>query len=163
MKGRVQLGKVIGLHGLNGWLKVHSYAEPREAIFSYQPLIIGGRTFEKFAGKVQGKGLLLHLEGREDRTAVEPLLGAAVEVDRDRMPALADDQYYWSDLEGLQVESSDGHDFGRVAQLMSTGANDVLVVRGAKETLIPFVQGIYVLDVDLEAGRILVAWSPEYL
>ena len=163
LKGRVLLGKVAGVHGLKGWLKLKSYTQPREGIFDYQPLIIGGQTVESFAGKTQGKGLLLHIEGRDDRNSVEPLLGAPVEVERDQMPELGGDQYYWSDLEGLQVVSREGHDFGRVAQLMSTGANDVLVVRGSKETLIPFVQGVYVLEVDQDAGRILVDWSPDYL
>ena len=161
--GRIQLGKVVGIHGLKGWLKVQSFADPREGIFDYQPLIIGGQTVKKFVGKIQGKGLMLHITGCDDRTSVEPLVGAIVEVERGQMPDLAADQFYWSDLEGLQVISSEGHDFGRVTQMMSTGANDVLVVQGATETLIPYVQGVYVLEVDLDAGTILVDWSPEYL
>lgn len=163
LKERVQLGKLVGIHGLKGWLKLHSYTEPREGIFDYRPLFIGGQVIEKFDGKIQGKGLLLHLDGCDDRSSVEPLVGAAVEVERNQMPELSGGEYYWRDLEGLQVLSSEGHDFGRVAQLMSTGANDVLVVQGAKETLIPFIQGVYVLEVDLDAGRILVDWLPDYL
>ena len=89
LKGRVLLGKVAGVHGLKGWLKLHSYTEPRERIFEYQPLIIGGQKVSKYDGKVQGKGLLLHMEGRDDRTSVEPLLGAAVEVERDQASAVA--------------------------------------------------------------------------
>jgi 16S rRNA processing protein RimM len=162
-KDRVRLGKVVGVHGLKGWLKLHSDTDPREGIFDYSPLIIGGQSIEKFDGKIQGKGLLLRIEGREDRTAVEALIGATIEVDRDQMPELTGDEYYWSDLVGLEVVSSDGHDFGRVTQLMDTGANDVLVVRGERETLIPFVQGMYVLKVDLDAGSILVDWKPDYL
>jgi 16S rRNA processing protein RimM len=163
LEGRVRLGKVVGVHGLKGWLKLLSHTEPREGIFDYQPLIIGGQVIEKFNGKVQGKGLLLHIEGRDDRTAVEDLVGKLVEIERGQMAELSGDEYYWSDLEGLQVFASDGHDFGRVTQVMNTGANDVLVVQGSKETLIPFVQGVYVLEVDLDAGKMLVDWSPDYL
>jgi len=160
---RIRLGKVVGIHGLKGWLKLHSYTDPRAGIFDYQPLIIGGQVIDRFTGKTQGKGLLLQIAGRDDRTSVESLIDAWIEVERDQMPELASDQYYWSDLEGLQVVASDGHDFGRVAHMLGTGANDVMVVRGVKETLIPFIQGVYVLEVDLEAGRILVDWSPDYL
>ena len=119
---RIQLGKVVGIHGLKGWLKLQSFADPREGIFDYRQLIIGGQPVEEFDGKIQGKGLLLHITGRDDRTSVEPLVGAMVEVGRDQMPELSGDEYYWRDLEGLKVVSSDGYDFGRVAQLMSTGA-----------------------------------------
>ena len=75
------------------------------------------------------------------------------------MPATADGEYYWSDLEGLQVVRKDGKLLGQVAHLLETGANDVLVIRGDQEVLIPYIEGEVIEDVDLAAGVIRVNWE----
>ena len=78
------------------------------------------------------------------------------------MPATANDEYYWSDLEGLEVHTTTGEVLGRVEGLMETGANDVLLIRGDRQHLVPFIQGQYVKRVDLESGLIEVDWDPEF-
>jgi 16S rRNA processing protein RimM len=75
------------------------------------------------------------------------------------MPAAEDGSYYWADLEGMRVLHRDGTELGRVAYLMETGANDVLVVAGERERLIPFVVGEVILGVDLDKGVISVDWA----
>jgi 16S rRNA processing protein RimM len=75
------------------------------------------------------------------------------------MPETDDDQYYWSDLEGLRVLHRDGTELGTVEYLLETGANDVMVVKGELERLIPFVMGKVVLGVDLDRGEIEVDWE----
>lgn len=160
---RVEVGKIVGIHGLQGWLKLISYCEPREQLFEHRPLLIGNVSITEFEGKVHGKGLLIRLSGYPDRTSVEPFVGNTVSIARSQLPDLPDDEYYWADLEGLQVVNTAGEVLGRIARIMATGANDVLVVNGKRQLLIPFVQGRYVLDVDLEAGEMTVDWAADWL
>ena len=89
-------------------------------------------------------------------------MGQQVFVGRDQLPATVEGEYYWSDLEGLEVHTTNGDVLGRVERLMETGANDVLVIRGQREHLVPFIQGQYVTRVDLEGGVIEVDWDPEF-
>ena len=85
-----------------------------------------------------------------------------IAVDRSQLPVLAEDEYYWNDLIGLGVVTRDGKELGRVSGLMQTGTNDVLVVSGERERLIPFIREQVVLAVDAEARRIEVDWDPDF-
>ena len=135
-----------------------------EAILEYQPWLLGEdkRPVKIIDGRKQGKGLAALLPGFEDREQAATLVGSQIFVGRDQLPATDDDEYYWSDLEGLEVHTTKGEVLGRVERLMETGANDVLVIRGEREHLVPFIQGQYVTRVDLEAGLIEVDWDPEF-
>ncbi|MDX1571762.1 MAG: ribosome maturation factor RimM [Xanthomonadales bacterium] len=159
----VQVGKVVGIHGLQGWLKVLSFTEPREAIFGYVPLRVGEEEIERFTGKAHGRGLLMKIHGRDDRNAVEALVGAPIKIHREQLPEAADGEYYHVDLIGLDVVNSANESLGRVEQVMGTGANDVLVVAGDRRRLIPFTIGHTVVDVDLDAGCIVVDWQTDWL
>lgn len=161
---RVVMGKVGGLYGVRGWVKVHSYASPPENLLRYRPwqLCLGGdwRTLEVTGGRCHGKGLVAQLAGYADRDRARELIGADIAVERAQLEAPAENEYYWADLIGAEVVNRDGAAFGRVDHLLETGANDVLVVRGGGgETLIPFVTGRYVLEVDLARRRIVVDWE----
>ena len=81
---------------------------------------------------------------------------------RDRLPPPAPGEYYWADLEGLAVETTEGVPLGKVSHLFETGANDVMVVEGERKRLLPFVTGQYIVSVDFEAGRIVVDWDPDF-
>jgi len=135
-----------------------------EAILGYQPWLLGEdkKPVKIIDGRKQGKGLVALLPGFNDREQATTLVGQQIFVGRDQLPATAADEYYWSDLEGLEVHTTDGEVLGRVERLMETGANDVLVIRGQREHLVPFVQGQYVTSVDLEGGLIIVDWDPEF-
>jgi len=135
-----------------------------EAILEYQPWLLGEdkRPVKIIDGRKQGKGLAALLPGFEDREQAATLVGSQIFVRRDQLPATDEDEYYWSDLEGLDVHTTKGEVLGRVERLMETGANDVLVIRGEREHLVPFIQGQYVSRVDLEAGLIEVDWDPEF-
>ncbi len=160
----VALGYVSSVHGVKGWVKVHSWTRPMEAILQYQPWLLGEekRPVKIVDGRKQGKGLAVLMPGSEDREQAATLVGTQIFVRRDQLPATGENEYYWSDLEGLEVKTTKGELLGRVEKLMETGANDVLVVRGNREHLIPFVQGQYVTRVDLENGLIEVDWDPEF-
>jgi 16S rRNA processing protein RimM len=166
----VILGRITGLYGVRGWVRVRSYTDPPAALLGYDAWLVGRPDgWERFEveGREHGKGLVARLEGTEDRDAAVRFLGADVAVERGRMPEPAEGEYYWADLEGLEVRHRDGRVLGRVDRLLETGAHDVLVVRPEKpgrhqgdgEILVPFVPGRFVLGVDLEAGVIDVDWE----
>ena len=165
---RVLVGRIVGLYGVQGWLKIESWTEPRMRIFDYQPWLLhaaSGAESEASGvkGRPQGKGIVVHLPGVDDREQAAALVGHDIYVARAQLPAPAKDEYYWVDLEGLEVVTTEGVTLGRVDHLFATGANDVVVVRdGERERLIPFVQGSYVRSVDLSAGRMVVDWDPEF-
>lgn len=165
---RVLIGRIVGLHGVQGWLKIESWAEPRVRIFDYQPWLIGKAPgmetkVSGATGRPQGKGMVAQLPGVDDREQAAALVGNDIYVAREQLPAAAEGEYYWVDLEGLEVVTTEGVALGRVSHLFATGANDVVVVRnGERERLIPFIQGSYVRSVDLSAGRMVVDWDPEF-
>jgi len=162
----VPLGRIAGVFGVRGWVKVHSDTEPRDNILSYSPWYLqqGGdwEPRKLLDGRRQGKGLVARLQGCADRDQAAALMGCLIAVPRDWLPALDPDEYYWSDLEGLRVVTATGAELGRVSQLFATGANDVLVVRGERERLLPFVWNRVILEVDLEGGLIRVDWDPDF-
>jgi 16S rRNA processing protein RimM len=160
----VALGYVSAVHGIKGWVKIHSWTRPMEAILRYQPWLLGEdkKPVRIVDGRKQGKGVAALLPGCEDREQAATLVGTQIFARRDQLPATKKDEYYWSDLEGLEVKTTSGEVLGRVEKLMETGANDVLVIRGNREHLVPFIQGQYVTRVDLEEGLIEVDWDPEF-
>jgi len=154
------------VHGVKGWVKVFSYTEPRENILHYRPWYLrqGGewRPRACVAGNRHGKGVIARLDGCEDREQARLLMNTEIGVGREQLPATEPDEYYWNDLLGLEVVNLQDERLGRVDQLIETGANDVLVVNGERERLIPFVQRQVVMNVDLEAGVIRVDWDKDF-
>lgn len=163
---QVLLGEIVGVHGLKGELKLRSHTDPIDAIFDYQPWLLRLRGSERLLkgvrGRLQGKGLVVSVPGIDSREAAEAQVGAEIWVDRSALPPAAPGEYYWSDLEGLEVVTVDGQPLGRVDHMLATGANDVLVIRGDRERMVPFLQPDVVTAVDLAAGRITVDWDPEF-
>lgn len=164
--GWVVLGRIAGLWGVRGGLKIWSDTQPRAAICRYRPLYIGRdgqwREVETVLGREQGKGIVMQFAGIEDRDAAATLIGCELAVRRTQLPPVAPGEYYWTDLVGLHVETVDGTVLGHVDHLLETGSNDVLVVHGERERLVPFLRGSVVLDIDLEAGRMRVDWDPDF-
>lgn len=160
------IGRITGVYGVKGWLRVRSATEPRERILRYAPWQVRlhgdwvARTLE--GGRVQGESILVKLVGVDDRETAQGWVGADIAICRAQLPELDEDEFYWCDLVGLEVRDARGRTLGTVAQLMETGANDVLVVRGAREHLIPFVMKQVVREVDVHRGRIIVDWDPNF-
>lgn len=159
----VILGRISGLFGVRGWVKVYSYTDPREAVLNYGRWLLSGKNGWREAtvaeGKRHGKTVIVRIEGYDERDAAAGLIGTEIGVPRDELPETGDDQYYWSDLEGLRVVDREGAVLGKVDYLLETGANDVMVVKGEQERLIPFVIDKVVLGVDLAKGEISVDWE----
>lgn len=159
----VVLGQVSGVFGVKGWVKVRSHTDPREAILDYPNWMLKrGDAWQSVVledGQPHGKSVIAKLENTNDRDAAAALIGVDIAVPREDLPATGMGEYYWADLEGLKVVRRDGRTLGTVTALMATGANDVLVVDGDREMLIPFVMGEVILEVDLAAGVISVEWE----
>ena len=164
---RILVGRIHGAFGVRGEVKLESLTEPQGNLVRYQPWILrdaAGREREVSGAKarVGGKGLIGTLPGIEDRDAAEALRGAELFVPRSALPPPRDGEFYWIDLEGLRVANLDGVDFGRAAFVFSNGANDVLVVRGDRERMIPWIRPDFVRELDFDAGRILVDWDADF-
>jgi 16S rRNA processing protein RimM len=161
----VVLGRVSGVFGVHGWVKVYSDTAPRNGILNYSPWYLGrpGRWQERrpLEGRVHGKGLIVALEGCEDRDGAALLVGSLIAVRREQLPTADADEIYWWDLEGLRVRTLGGVELGHISHLFETPGNDVLVVRGERERLIPFLAGV-VKEVDLAGGLIVVDWDPDF-
>ena len=161
-------GKVVGAQGLQGWVKVQTFTEYLDSLLDYDTWYVGNeqawRPLEVLEANVHGgKVLIAKLQGIVDRTAAEKCKGLLIAVPRDSLPQQPEDEYYWSDLIGLLVENLAGESFGIVDSLLETGANDVLVVKGAGgETLMPFIASV-IQQVDLKNKKILVDWQADYL
>lgn len=163
--GLLIVGRICGVFGIRGWFKVHSYTHPRENIFDYTPWRLNidqkWACYELAGARQHGKGLIAALRGWTDRDEVGELVGQEIAIQRQQLPKVAPDEYYWADLLEMDVVNTCGVALGKVVRLLPTGANDVLVVRGERERLIPFVKGIYVMAVHGNARQIEVAWDPE--
>jgi len=158
----IVLGRIAGLYGVRGWVRVFSETEPRENILRYSPWLLDGAAHVVAEGRTHGKGLVVRLQGCDDRDQAAELIGRDIRVRRDQLPPARPDEFYWADLEGLQVQTVAGDQLGRVSHLFDTGANDVLVVKGDRERLLPFVWDDIVKDVDFASGTITVDWDPGF-
>lgn len=162
----VVLGRVSGLFGVNGWVRVFSHTEPREGITRYHPVFLNRqgewREFRIEAGRAHGAGVVLKFAGCDDRDQAAVLIQSDIAVHRAQLPPPKPGEYYWADLEGLRVVTLEGVELGAVSHLLATGANDVLVVRGERERLLPFVRDRVVIEVNLEQRLLRVDWDPDF-
>jgi 16S rRNA processing protein RimM len=159
------VGHVLGAQGIKGWIRVFSNTSPRENIVSYSPWLIeqgDGLEEVKVKGRLQGKNVIAKLQGIDDRTRAETLTGCKLYIDSRQLPGLEKGEYYWSDLIGLAVETLQSEPLGVVSDMLETGADDVMVLKGDRERLIPFVMEEIVREVDLDKRRLVVDWHPEY-
>lgn len=187
-QGRLILfGRVLGALGLRGELKIESYSDPRQAIFRYPTWILkrgekttpaipqsqvawvldllrtGSAELQGVKGKDNGKNIIVRFDGVDDRTEAERLNGLDIYIPRSALPPPQPDEYYWVDLEGMDVVTVEGVKLGKISHLFATGANDVVAVRDdSRERLIPFVQPQFVTKIDFDANTMTVDWDPEF-
>lgn len=163
---RIVVGKVLGAHGVRGWLKIQSFTQPDENILRYAPWFFV-RTEQEIpvkllTGRRQAGHIVAQIADITDRDQAQQWQGTLIYVDRAELPEPEHGHYYWSDLLGLQVQTEHGQVLGTVSGLLETGANDVLVVQGERERLVPFVLGQHVKQVDLKQRLITVDWDPDF-
>jgi 16S rRNA processing protein RimM len=161
----VVMGRVSGPFGVKGWVKVQPFTQAPENLLAYSTWWVGaeGQWQEALVepGQVQGGLVVVRIAGCEDRDAAALYRGKEVAVSRGAFPQPADNEFYWADLVGLRVVNERDEDLGDVKEVIETGANDVLVVQGERERLIPFTQAV-VKQVHV-AGRVIrVEWDSDY-
>lgn len=169
------VGRITGVFGIKGWVKVQSFTEPEANVFEYHPwrVKLGKDWVEINIDQAQPHkaGWIAHIEGIDDRNDAELYKLKDIWVDRSQFSVLDDDEYYWHQLVGMRViavqASTTPRDLGVVTEMLETGANDVMVVQGDsssiddQERLIPYVFDRYVTNVDLEKNAIMVDWHIE--
>ena len=162
----INIGKISGVFGIKGWVKVFSFTDPRENVLTYSPWLLKKdgetKTLNVVDGQLQSKTIVAQLSGIDDRDQAAGLIGWDVFITRDQLPEADKGEYYWSELIGLNVETVQGVMLGVVDSLLETGANDVIIVQGERERAIPFLQEQTVINIDLDAGKIVVDWDPEF-
>lgn len=168
---RVTLGRVAGVFGVKGWVKVVSNTRPVDNLLKYPHWWLGadeGYLATLIDAKAQVNGIIAQVAGRDgqpisDRDIAARLVGKDISVDRSELPPAAPGSYYWADLIGMSVVSKENEPLGMVTAMMENGVQDVLVLNdGTVDRLIPFVQGPIILSVDTEARRITADWSPDF-
>jgi 16S rRNA processing protein RimM len=161
----VVMARVVGPFAVKGWIRVQPFTAQADSLLGYPVWWLGKqggwtpRALEE--GAVHGKSVVAKLAGCEVREAAAGLQGLEVAVPRSELPERRDGEYYWSDLLGLAVRNLQGELLGRVERLLETGANQVLVVSGDRERLIPFVAA-FVVAVDLAKGEVVVDWGLDF-
>ncbi len=165
----VVLGYIMGPHGVRGAVKVRSACEPASAIFNYRPWLLrsaAGERLETDAKALSVKGpndqLIARLEAIDDRDIAALWQGAEICVERAVLPILAADEYYWTDLVGLNVVTESGVTLGTIHHLFATGSNDVMVIHGEREHLLPYLPGQCVKHIDLAQRTMIVDWDADF-
>ena len=160
------MGRIASPFGVKGWLRVNAFTALPDNLLDYSPWYLklkgGWQAVEPVSGRHHGKGLVVQLKECHDRDAAAALTGTDIGIYRSQLPPVDTDEYYWSDLIGLQVITRGDRLLGIVDQLFETGANDVMVVKGEQEYLVPFIQGRVIESVDLESRIIRVDWDPDF-
>ena len=159
------MGRIAAPFGIKGWIKVQPYSEDPGTLMDFASWRVGRGDQQRQYGveeiQEHGNALAAKLEGINDRDQAFALRGLEVSVPRSALPPPEKDEFYWADLIGLLAINHQGMELGRVESLMETGAHDVLVVKGKREHLIPFIAA-FVGKVDMAAGRIEVDWGEDY-
>ena len=162
----VLVGEVSGLFGLKGWVKVFSYTQPRENIIEYNPWWLktdrGWTEIQVEQAQKHGKGIIASLHEYTDPELSSRLIGCDIGLHKSQLPALQKDEFYWNDLIGCQVVNQEGLNLGVVERLIETGSNDVLVVQGESECLVPYIKDQVIKNIDLDKKLIQVDWDPDY-
>ncbi len=162
------VGKIVGVHGLKGNLKVHTYSDSidifeKDSCIFVQKQGLSKKSYKISQAKPYKKGILLTLEGVDDRFSSEAITGAELFIDKCILPELEENTYYWHDLIGLKVFNAENEYVGSIKSVIETGSNDVYVVKNddtGKETLIPALKSVIrlidfhdkTMEVDLPEG-----------
>lgn len=163
---RVCVGAIAGAFGVRGEVRLKSFTAQPEDVATYGPLTTedGSRRFDVTLTRPVKAGFVASLSGVSSKEAADALRGTRLYVARDRLPSLPSDEYYHSDLIGLDVFDTGGEKIGRIKAVHDHGAGDLLDIHGPglkNGILLPFTQ-TSVPTVDIAAGKV-VADPPEGL
>jgi 16S rRNA processing protein RimM len=164
------MGRIAAPHGIRGWLKVVPWSQDPASLIAHKvwwirrPDTQVWRPIDVKLARSHGNALVAELGGVASREEAAVLRGYEIGLPRDSLAPPAANEYYWSDLEGMDVVNRSGMRLGRVAGLTESGAHPLLHVvsdGGADQRLIPFVAA-YIDRVDMAGRRIDVDWEADY-
>jgi 16S rRNA processing protein RimM len=160
-KTRVLLGVVAAPHGVRGLVRIRSFTEDPMAVAKYSPLSdeTGKRKYRVEALSAARGAVLARIEGVADRTAAEALRGLRLYVERERLPATGEREWYEADLVGLSAVGRDGRDWGKVIAFHDFGGGLAMEVSGGSASrssmMLPFTDEV-VPEIDIEGGKVVV-------
>lgn len=156
---RILVGEITGAHGIRGDVLVRSYTETPDAVAAYGPLTdaSGKKSYSLRIVRVTSKGIVARVAGVEDRNGAEPLRGTKLYIERSKLPATGETEFYHADLIGLRAVAADGSALGKIVSVQNFGAGDLLELKPLEgETeFIPF-ENRWVPSVDLDAGIVVI-------
>jgi len=160
------VGRFGASYGVKGWMKVHSFTQPHENIITYQPWLIKQQARWQPVSvtdcRQSGNNILAAIAGCETKEATSLYRNVDIAIQRQQLPALNTGEFYWADLQGLSVYTVSGDELGKIDYILPTGANDVLVVKGKREHLIPYLPNDVIKEIDLVIGKIIVDWDANF-
>ncbi len=163
----VIMGRIVAPYGVFGWLKVLPDTEQIDGLLDYKTWWIGKdndwRELKVEEAKIHNDVIVVKLQGISERDGAFACKGKQVAVPRAALPKPGKNEYYWSDLIGLQVRNLQAVDFGKISDVFATGANDVIVAKNdeGRERLIPFIDTA-IIEVDMVAKTMLVDWDADF-
>jgi len=160
---RVEVGRLGAAHGVRGWLRVQSFTDPPQRLFEWKHwrLQPHGGEVKLLEARPQGNGWIARLEGVEERDAASRLTGQMILVEREALPPAEGREHYRDDLVGFEVKNLEGALLGAVDHYIDTPANAVMVIRGAREYLVP-VTAQHLLKVNTESRSLIVDWPEDF-
>jgi len=162
---KLLVGKINGFFGLQGWVKVFSYTDPRTNILNYSPWLVkvdgNFQSIDITNGREQSKTIVAHIKGVDTREDSQKFIGQDIFIDKNQLPELDEGEYYWHELIGFDVFNKDSEKLGKVDYFVETGANNVLVVKGIKEFWIPYIEP-FLTSIDFKNHKIFVDWDKDF-
>jgi 16S rRNA processing protein RimM len=164
----IVIGRLGAPYGVKGWIKLQSFTDPVDNILEYQPWLatLNGKntSIEVINHRKHNKGIVVQLEGCTNRDDTLYYRNSDIIVNRDVLPALDAGEFYWADLEGIEVFTLEGNRLGTIDHLFPTGANDVIVVKdkGKSECLIPYLMDKVIKEIDLDNNKMIVDWDTDF-
>lgn len=160
----IVVGRIGAKYGVRGWQKLTSFTTPPENILSYNKLFVKKHNqwhlLPQYELTQQSNNFLIRIDHCETPEQAQQYTGLEIAIIKQDLPPLNSNEYYWAELEGMRVYHLSGEFFGTVDYLFEAGANDILVVKGKRKRMIPFVQGSPIVSVDRDEKKIIVDWDP---
>ena len=152
----IKIAKVVGVHGLNGEVKTFPYTDDLSKFKVYKKIYIDDEELHIESQKIASKFIVLKLKGFDSIDDVKKFINKDIFINKADRPSLEEGNYYISDLINLEVYDEAEEFIGIIKDIMTTSANDVLVIdHNGKEAMIPFVKE-FIKDVDIANKKIKV-------
>ena len=158
LNNKILIAKIQAHQGLNGWLKVYSYSETKQKFSEYKYFFIqkDNNTIRLDIEDISiGKSIKVKFKNFNCREDSQDYIGEEIFINEDQLDVLEANQFYWNELIGLTAYLNNGKKIGIVSDIIETGSNDVLVIKGEEEILVPYIFGESVMEVVVEEKKMV--------